>query len=162
MSQKVAQKKGCLRSGGTLAAGSLNRAKVCSKKRPVVPDRNGIRADRMLHCDKMLHKKREPGPKLDGVSFCAEPGNSGTLAHISPEFLRSFCTKAGKIPKICPLMGTGDSMRRKLSKSIQSGGYSLSGEGLGVYAGSAATDSPPAAVPVLLTFSASCLSSRPF
>ena len=30
--QKVAQKKGCLRSGGTLAAGSLNRAKSHTKK----------------------------------------------------------------------------------------------------------------------------------
>ena len=61
--QNVAQKRGYPRTGGYPRhrpgpADLLNRAKVCSKKRPVVPDRNGIPADRMLHCDKMLHKKR--------------------------------------------------------------------------------------------------------
>ena len=44
--QNVAQKRGYPRTGGYPrhrpgSAGSLNRAKVCSKKRPVVPDRNG-------------------------------------------------------------------------------------------------------------------------
>lgn len=72
--QKVALKKedacGVGSAQGTApAAGPLNRAKVCSKKRPVVPDRNGIPADRMLHCDKMLHKK--------GVAKLDTPGSYG-------------------------------------------------------------------------------------
>ncbi len=66
--QNVAQKRGYPRTGGYPrhrpgSAGSLNRAKVCSKKRPVVPDRNGSPADRGA-C-------KEPGDKCRRVDDVA-------------------------------------------------------------------------------------------